>query len=575
MIQRFRDYAQLMRLDRPIGIWLLLWPTLWALWLAAGGTPPLKLVLIFVLGTVLMRSAGCVINDYADREFDPHVERTRNRPIAAGRVSPREALVLFALLCLLALAVASGLNAQALWLSLPAAALAASYPFAKRFHSLPQAHLGIAFSWGIPMAYAAVRGAVPWSEAGLLLAANLCWVIAYDTYYAMSDREDDLKIGVKSSAILFGRHDRLIVGLLHLAALLLLALVGWLTRRGPAYYLGLAAAAGFAWREQRMTRGRDRARCFQAFLDNHGFGAAVFAGVVWDFAFEAYAATKAAALATVGAAGLLTANACFDPLPPAQRPAGAADYGYCVERDLTYTPAGWPEALQLDVFMPRRPGVSPEVLLVHGGSWQTGSRRAMEPVATALARRGYVAVDVSYRFAPAYRFPAQLQDLQQAQRWLDLKAAELHFDPQRVGVWGYSSGAHLAAMLALTPPQDAWGAPDLRIRALVGGGIPSDLARFSDSDEPRLLGATPAENPALYRRASPLYLVSAAAPPTFLYHGALDTEVPLQQAQLFKDALSAAGVPATLDIIPGKGHEGVTAPAFDAAAAFLDQVLKP
>jgi len=283
MKSRLADYARLMRLHRPIGIWLLLWPTLWALWLAAGGVPPLKLLAIFVAGTVLMRSAGCVINDYADRGFDPHVARTRDRPIAAGRVSPREALLLFAGLCLLALAVASRLDAAALWLSLPAAALAASYPFAKRFHSLPQAHLGIAFSWGIPMAYAAVRGAVPWLEAGLLMAANLCWVIAYDTWYAMSDREDDLKIGVKSSAILFGRYDRLIVGLLHSAALLLLLLVGVLSQRGPVYDLGLFVAAGFAIHQQWMTRGRERGPCFQAFLDNNRFGAAVFAGLLLDF----------------------------------------------------------------------------------------------------------------------------------------------------------------------------------------------------------------------------------------------------------------------------------------------------
>ncbi|MDE0855528.1 MAG: 4-hydroxybenzoate octaprenyltransferase [Nevskia sp.] len=283
MRSRLHDYALLMRLDKPIGIYLLLWPTLWALWLAAGGPPRWDLLAVFVLGTVLMRSAGCVINDYADRNFDPHVERTKDRPIAAGRVSPHEALVLFAVLCLLALLIASRLNAAALWLSLPAAALAASYPFAKRFHSLPQAHLGIAFSWGIPMAYAAVRGTVPWHEAGLLMAANLCWVIAYDTYYAMSDRDDDLKIGVKSSAILFGRNDRLIVGLLHLAALLLLLAVGLQARRGPLYGAGLLLAAGCAIREQWMTRQRQRGPCFQAFLDNNRFGAAVFAGLLLDF----------------------------------------------------------------------------------------------------------------------------------------------------------------------------------------------------------------------------------------------------------------------------------------------------
>ncbi|WP_029922161.1 4-hydroxybenzoate octaprenyltransferase [Nevskia soli] len=282
MSKRLHDYALLMRLNKRIGIYLLLWPTLWALWLASKGTPSWDLFAVFVAGTILMRSAGCVINDFADRKIDPHVERTKDRPIAAGRVSPREALALFAVLCLLALLIASHLNAAALWLSVPAVVLAASYPFAKRFHSLPQAHLGIAFSWGIPMAYAAVRGSVPWGEAAPLMAANLCWVVAYDTYYAMSDREDDLKIGVKSSAILFGRYDRLIVGLLHLAALVLLVIVGVQAQRGPAYGAGLVAAAGFAIREQWMTRTRERGPCFQAFLDNNRFGAAVFAGLALD-----------------------------------------------------------------------------------------------------------------------------------------------------------------------------------------------------------------------------------------------------------------------------------------------------
>jgi 4-hydroxybenzoate polyprenyltransferase len=282
MQSRLHDYALLMRLNKRIGIYLLLWPTLWALWLASKGTPRLDLFVVFVAGTTLMRSAGCVINDFADRKIDPHVERTKDRPIAAGRVSPREALALFAVLCLVALLIATRLNAAALWLSVPAVVLAASYPFAKRFHSLPQAHLGIAFSWGIPMAYAAVRGSVPWGEAAPLMAANLCWVIAYDTYYAMSDREDDLKIGVKSSAILFGRYDRLIVGLLHLAALMLLVIVGVQAQRGPAYGAGLIVAAGFAIREQWMTRTRERGPCFEAFLDNNRFGAAVFAGLALD-----------------------------------------------------------------------------------------------------------------------------------------------------------------------------------------------------------------------------------------------------------------------------------------------------
>jgi 4-hydroxybenzoate polyprenyltransferase len=279
-MSRLADYAQLTRLDKPIGIWLLLWPTLWALWFAAGGVPPLRLLAIFVAGTVLMRSAGCVINDFADRRFDPHVERTRQRPIAAGRVSPREALVLFVVLCIAALLVAAPLNAVALLLALPAAALAASYPFAKRFHSLPQAHLGIAFSWGIPMAFAAVQGRVDWRLAGALMAANLCWVIAYDTLYAMCDREDDLKIGVKSSAILFGRHDRLIVGLLHAVALAILAWAGLHVGLNALYFVGLLAAAACAVYEQWMVRDRERLACFRAFLHNNAFGAAVMIGLL-------------------------------------------------------------------------------------------------------------------------------------------------------------------------------------------------------------------------------------------------------------------------------------------------------
>lgn len=277
---RLRAYAQLMRLDKPVGIWLLLWPTLWALWLAAGGLPPLPILAIFVIGTVLMRSAGCVINDFADRDFDPHVERTRLRPLASGRVTPREAIILFVVLCLLALLLAWPLNAAALQLSIPAVVLAASYPFAKRFHSMPQAHLGLAFSWGIPMAYAAIRGSVAWHEAGLLMAANVCWVIAYDTFYAMSDREDDLKVGVKSSAILFGRFDLLVIALLQAATLLLLFLVGRMAGLDWPYYAGLAVASGLAVHEQLMARGRERQACFQAFLHNVRFGAAVFVGVL-------------------------------------------------------------------------------------------------------------------------------------------------------------------------------------------------------------------------------------------------------------------------------------------------------
>jgi 4-hydroxybenzoate polyprenyltransferase len=278
MKQKFIDYLQLMRLHRPIGIFLLLWPTLWALWLAAAGPPSLHVLLVFVLGTVLMRSAGCAINDFADRDFDPHVARTRERPIAAGRVAPDEAVRLFVAIALIAFGLLSSLrNVPALLLSVPAAVLAASYPFTKRFFSMPQAVLGVAFSWGIPMAFAAVQRHVDWPLALGLMAANLCWVIAYDTFYAMVDRADDLKVGVRSSAILFGRYDRLITALLQAATLLILAFLG----RGLGLYfgLGLGVALLLALYQQWLIRDRDPARCFRAFLNNNYFGAAIFAGL--------------------------------------------------------------------------------------------------------------------------------------------------------------------------------------------------------------------------------------------------------------------------------------------------------
>ncbi|MGH8453028.1 MAG: 4-hydroxybenzoate octaprenyltransferase, partial [Nevskiales bacterium] len=218
MRERLRQYALLMRLDKPVGIGLLLWPTLWALWIAGDGHPDPKVVMVFVLGVVLMRSAGCVINDYADRDFDPHVARTRDRPIAAGRVSPREALVLFVSLCLLAFALVLTQNRLTVLLSVPAALLAASYPFMKRWTYLPQAWLGLAFSWGIPMAFTALTGQIP-VVAWWLFAANVLWAIAYDTFYALVDIADDRRIGVKSSAILFGAWVRPITGLLQLAVL--------------------------------------------------------------------------------------------------------------------------------------------------------------------------------------------------------------------------------------------------------------------------------------------------------------------------------------------------------------------
>lgn len=278
------DYVKLMRLNKPVGIWLLLWPTLWGLWFASQGVPPLKVLVIFVIGTVLMRSAGCVINDYADRHVDPQVARTKDRPVAAGRVAPDEAVRLFVVLCLVAFAGVTQLDPRTVMLSLPAVALAASYPFAKRFHSMPQAHLGLAFSWGIPMAFSALQRPVPWLLCGLLIAANLLWAIAYDTFYAMTDREDDRRAGVKSSALLFGTADRGITAALQLGTLLLLAGAGLVDHRGAAFFGGLAIAAGFAGYQQWLIRARDPQACFRAFLNNAWFGAAVFAGLALDLA---------------------------------------------------------------------------------------------------------------------------------------------------------------------------------------------------------------------------------------------------------------------------------------------------
>ena len=276
-------YWRLMRFHRPVGIWLLLWPTLWALWLAAEGPPPPHVFLVFVLGTVLMRAAGCVINDYADRGFDPHVARTRDRPLAAGLVTPREALMLFAGVSMLAFVLVLSLgDARVILLSVPAVLLAALYPFTKRWISMPQAVLGLAFSWGIPMAYAAVRGSVPWSEVLPLMSANLCWVIAYDTFYAMADREEDRRIGVKSSAILFGTRDRAITLVLQVATLLLLGWIGREQGLGLVFGGGLVIAALLAVRQQWMIRARDPQACMSAFLSNHYFGAAVFLGLALD-----------------------------------------------------------------------------------------------------------------------------------------------------------------------------------------------------------------------------------------------------------------------------------------------------
>ncbi len=276
---RWGAYVRLMRLHRPIGSLLLMWPTLWALWLAGEGHPRPVLVAVFVAGVLIMRSAGCVINDYADRDFDAHVWRTRDRPIAAGEVSPRAALALFFGLCLLAALLALWLNIFTIELSVVAVALAASYPFFKRFTHLPQVYLGLAFGWGIPMAFAAETGRIP-LMAWVLFAANIAWTVAYDTAYAMADRDDDLKIGVKSSAILFGRWDRHMVALNHAIALCLLYAVGVMAHLGPVYDGGLGLALGFALYEQGLLRERRPLDCFRAFLNNNWFGGSVFVGLV-------------------------------------------------------------------------------------------------------------------------------------------------------------------------------------------------------------------------------------------------------------------------------------------------------
>ncbi|MGI9245689.1 MAG: 4-hydroxybenzoate octaprenyltransferase [Steroidobacteraceae bacterium] len=281
---RLVEYARLMRLDRPIGIWLLLWPCPWALWISAQGRPDEKIFVIFLIGTFVMRSAGCVINDFADREFDPHVRRTRNRPLARGAVSPAEALAVFAVLGLVALALLIPLNRPTQTLALVGGLLAVTYPFLKRFFALPQAYLGLAFSWSVPMAFAAQTGELP-LLAWVLFGAGVLWTTAYDTIYAMVDREDDLVIGVRSSAILFGRADRGIVALLQLATLALLVAAGLLAGLERWYWGGLAVAGGTAVHQQLLIRDRDPERCFRAFLNNNLFGLAVFGGILLDYLF--------------------------------------------------------------------------------------------------------------------------------------------------------------------------------------------------------------------------------------------------------------------------------------------------
>ncbi len=280
--QRLHLYIQLTRLHRPIGILLLLWPTLWAVWIAAAGHPSWLIVFIFALGTTLMRSAGCVINDYADRHIDKHVKRTKERPLTSGKVGERETVWLAVVLAFLSFLLILPLNPLTWMLSFPAVFLAASYPFTKRFLAIPQAYLGIAFGFGIPMAFAATLGDVL-PVAWVLLLANIFWCIAYDTEYAMVDRDDDIHLGIHSSALFFGKYDVLAVMSCYAVALGLLAAAGLMAGLGMVYFVGLLAAAGIALYHYALIKDRSREKCFAAFLHNNWFGAAVFAGVAGDY----------------------------------------------------------------------------------------------------------------------------------------------------------------------------------------------------------------------------------------------------------------------------------------------------
>jgi 4-hydroxybenzoate polyprenyltransferase len=280
--EKLTQYILLTRLNRPIGIYLLLWPTLVALWIAAPGTPNLDVLFVFVAGVVLMRSAGCVINDYADRGIDPHVKRTSTRPIATGKVSPREAIALFIVLCLIAFLLVLLMNRLTIYLSLGGVLLAAIYPFMKRYTYLPQVFLGAAFAWAIPMAFAAQSNAVP-ADAWILFLATVLWATAYDTMYAMVDRDDDIRIGVKSTAILFGDLDRIIIAIIQMMIFVAMIMLGQKLELGVYYYTGLALAAALAGYQQYLIRTRKREACLKAFLNNHWFGLVIFAGVVFDY----------------------------------------------------------------------------------------------------------------------------------------------------------------------------------------------------------------------------------------------------------------------------------------------------
>ena len=278
---KWQAYSRLMRIDKPIGALLLLWPTLWALWLAKMAVPPLHILAVFVAGVFVMRAAGCVINDYADRKVDGHVERTKHRPLASGAVTAKEAKYLFVVLGLIAFALVLSMNLMTIMLSVVGLALAWVYPFMKRYTHLPQVVLGAAFGWAIPMAWSAVSESLP-LVCWLVFLANICWTVAYDTQYAMVDRDDDLKIGVKSTAILFGRYDKFIIGLLQVATLVLMAWVGMILDLNGAFYWTLLLAGGLFVYQQKLIAERDRQACFRAFLNNNYVGLVLFLGVLMN-----------------------------------------------------------------------------------------------------------------------------------------------------------------------------------------------------------------------------------------------------------------------------------------------------
>ncbi len=285
LVTQLTNYARLMRLDKPIGAWLLLWPTLWALWLAGEGHPDGGIFIVFILGVIIMRSAGCVLNDFADRKIDPYVERTRSRPIASGAVAPMEALTLFVALALIAIGLAAMLNRQAQLLAFIAAGLTVIYPFIKRFVSIPQFVLGMAFGWAVPMAFAAQTGQTQ-QLAWLVFGTALVWAVIYDTFYAMADREDDLKIGVKSTAILFGDADLFVIGGLQILMVLALILIGDMAKLGAWYYTSVLVAGVLMAYHQWLARDRLSANCFDAFLHNHYIGMIVFIGIALHYTFN-------------------------------------------------------------------------------------------------------------------------------------------------------------------------------------------------------------------------------------------------------------------------------------------------